>query len=93
MSAATRRKRSYVKLAAFLAAQPPTVERLSLTLREVEEAIGESLPRGARFPYWWENRDDRLHSRAWLTAGWEVSEMDRYGRVVTFRRVGSTAGG
>jgi peptidoglycan/xylan/chitin deacetylase (PgdA/CDA1 family) len=74
-------------LVTFLASQPPSIAQIEMSLKEIEAAVGEPLPKAARFPYWWENRDDRLHSRAWLTAGWQVSKMDRFARRVTFSRI------
>lgn len=70
-----RRSLKYIRLAAFLAGQPPGVSRVEMSLDEVERLVGESLPSNARFPSWWRNDDRRMHSRAWLTAGWEVVEM------------------
>jgi hypothetical protein len=57
-----------------------------MTLSEVEELVGASLPSGARFPSWWRNDERKMHSRAWLAAGWEVEEMKSSERSVVFRR-------
>jgi hypothetical protein len=70
-----RRSLKYIQLAAFLAAQPQSVDELTMTLHEIEELIGETLPANARFPSWWRNDQHRMHSRAWLTAGWQVGDM------------------
>lgn len=70
-----RRSLRYIRLAAYLAAQPPDVDEVVLTLSEIGEVVGESLPANSRFPSWWKNDDRRMHSRAWLTAGWEVREL------------------
>lgn len=82
-----RRSLKYIRLAAFLAGQPPTITRVEMSLPEVEELLEETLPANARFPSWWRNDERRMHSRAWLTAGWEVVEMagDK-GRVVFARK-------
>ena len=71
-----RRSLKYIRLAAFLAGQPASVDRVEMSLRDVEDLVGETLPGNARFPSWWRNDDRRMHSRAWLTAGWEVVEMN-----------------
>lgn len=55
-------------------------------LKEVEELVGESLPSNARFPSWWRNDHHRMHSRAWLTAGWEVEEMNAKDGTIVFVR-------
>lgn len=81
-----RRSLKYIRLAAFLASQPASVERLTLSLEEIEDVVGEKLPGNARFPSWWRNDDRRMHSRAWLTAGWEVGEMNGGSEEVEFVR-------
>ena len=84
----TRRRRSlkYIRLAAYLAGQTQSIERLEMSLGEIEAIVGERLPEGARFPSWWRNDDRRMHARAWLTAGWLVDRMvAAEGRVVFVR--------
>jgi hypothetical protein len=81
-----RRSLKYIRLAAYLAKQPDGVDRLHMSLDEIEEVVGERLPSGARFPSWWKNDSRRMHSRAWLTAGWEVSRMEGGGSSVEFLR-------
>ena len=81
-----RRSLKYIRLAAFLAGQPPGVSRVEMTVDEVEELVGEQLPNNARFPSWWRNDDRRMHSRAWLTAGWEVVEMTGDTSSIVFAR-------
>lgn len=70
-----RRSLSYIRLAAFLAAQPATKDAIELTVDEIADLVDEELPANARFPSWWRNDPKRMHSRAWLTAGWEVKHM------------------
>lgn len=84
-----RRSLSYIRLAAWFAAQPGDVDRVTLTLDEIEEVIGAPLPPVARFPSWWRNDVTKTHSRAWLTAGWTVEEMTS--RSVVFTRNRSVA--
>ena len=86
-----RRSLAYIRLAAFLAGQPSSVDRLELSLGEIEEVIGEPLPPNARFPSWWRNDDRRMHSRAWLLAGWTVIESSGRERIVFGRRRESDA--
>ena len=81
-----RRSLKYIRLAAFLARQPPSVDELTMTLKEIEELIGETLPGNARFPSWWRNDEHRMHSRAWLTAGWHVNAMNGKDSSVVFVR-------
>ncbi len=82
-----RRSLKYIRLAAYLADQPPEVDRLEMTLDEFEHLVGETLPGNARFPSWWRNDERRMHSRAWLTAGWEVVEMSGEQSKVVFARL------
>ena len=60
-----------------------------MTLPEIEEVVGDTLPHDARFPSWWRNDERKMHSRAWLTAGWKVGQMEDDKTQVEFVRVGS----
>lgn len=82
-----RRSLKYIRLAAFLAGQPSERERIVLTLPAIEEIVGETLPHNARFPSWWRNDQRKMHSRAWLTAGWKVGQMAGERAEVEFLRV------
>lgn len=81
-----RRSLKYIRLAAFLADQPHDLDRIVMSISEIEELVGESLPEGAKFPSWWRNDEHRTHSRAWLTAGWQVREMQAVGPNIEFVR-------
>ena len=81
-----RRSLKYIRLAAYLAGQAPDVEKLVLTIPEIEEIVGQSLPRMARFPSWWRNDERRTHSRAWLAAGWSVDEIFKNDDGISFVR-------
>ncbi|MFN2491090.1 MAG: hypothetical protein ABR529_15445 [Actinomycetota bacterium] len=80
-----RRSLKYIRLAAYLAGQPPESEELRMSLEEIEEVVDDRLPDGARFPSWWRNDDGRAHSRAWLLAGWKVVELGPDATVVFAR--------
>ena len=81
-----RRSLMYIRLAAHLADQPPDVKDISMMLKDVEALLGDTLPGIARFPSWWKNDPRRMHSRAWLTAGWRVREMKGPEGPVVFQR-------
>jgi len=83
---AARRSLSYIRLAAFLAGLPAHLHELELSRQEVEELVGRALPADARTPSWWRNDIRRMHSRAWLTAGWEATPPGASDRI-RFRRV------
>ncbi len=82
----SRRSLKYIRLAAFLADQPGSIDHLEMSVEEIEELIGESLPTNARYPSWWRNDDRKMHARAWLTAGWIVEGMNKSAEVVVFTR-------
>lgn len=81
-----RPKRIYLPFAAFLADLPQEVERLDVTLEEMEGLLGGPLPRSARFPFWWSNDESKTHARAWLTAGWRVIDIDLEQKRISFER-------
>jgi hypothetical protein len=83
-----RRSLKYIRLAAYLAGQPASVDRVEMSLSDVEDLVGETLPANARFPSWWRNDYGKMHSRAWLTAGWEVIEVNGEEEKITFARKG-----
>ena len=82
----SRRSLKYIRLAAFLAGQPSTIERIEMSIDEIEAVIGEQLPASSRFPSWWRNDDRRMHSRAWLVAGWIVLEIPGAADKIVFTR-------
>jgi len=82
-----RRSLKYIRLAAFLADQPHDVDRLVMTIDEIEALLGQALPDGSKFPSWWRDDEHRVHSRAWLTAGWSVAKMQAVEATVEFVRV------
>ena len=84
-----RRSLKYIRLAAFLAGQPAGIDRIEMSLPEIEEVVGETLPDNARFPSWWRNDERKMHSRAWLTAGWKVGQMVGESSKIEFLRVKS----
>ena len=81
-----RRSLRYIRLAAYLADQPDDVTTIEMSIPEIEQLVGETLPGGARFPSWWRNDEHRAHSRAWLTAGWRVTEVEPGVPLVRFVR-------
>ena len=76
----------YPGLTRFLREQPPSEERIALSLLMIQKLLEETLPLDAFLPSWWENDPAVLHSRSWLAAGWEVEDMNP-GRGVAFVRV------
>ncbi len=62
---------------------------VTLTFAELADILGFDLPESAlKYDSWWANSaTGGSQIRAWRDAGWEVAEVDRAGRRVTFRRV------
>lgn len=54
---------------------------------EVENVLGFALPPQARAgALWWENDKTQPQARAWMGAGWEVTELDADAETVEFTR-------
>jgi hypothetical protein len=79
----------YQPLADFLAAQPPDVQQVTLTLDEVEAILGVPLSMSARLPSWWQVQHPGPHARTWRRVGWQVARPPSlgFGPRVTFERV------
>ncbi|WP_437611484.1 DUF4268 domain-containing protein [Sorangium sp. So ce834] len=78
----------YAQLAAWLQAQPSSVESIVLKFSHIESIINGKLPSSAReHRSWWAN-DTKSHpqSRQWLHAGWRVASVNPRGESVTFVR-------
>jgi hypothetical protein len=60
-------------------------DAIEMTFDQIEELVGP-LPAGAARREWWNNDHTHLaaHTRAWLNAGRQVSEVDRAKRLVRF---------
>ena len=80
----------YAPLAAFLRGQSPPTTMMTLTLAEIEQIIGQSLPAGASTQTWWSPTREGAR-RPWVAAGWRVAGTAmRIARpTVTFVRVTS----
>lgn len=78
----------YAPLAAHLARQPRTVDRLTLTFTDIEQLIGAPLPASAReHRAWWAN-DSVAHvqSGEWLRVNWRVVSINMGLERVVFAR-------
>ena len=76
--------RKYQPLIDYLAGQPVTTTKVSLTLTEIEALIDAPLPRTAATRLWW--RNSRPYWRLLHAAGWRVAGVDIPGRTATFAR-------
>ena len=60
--------------------------RVSMSFSEIEGLVG-SLPKSAReYRPWWGNDRTHVHAKAWMAAGYEVSEVDADAERVVFER-------
>lgn len=67
-------------------------DSIQLTFAQVEEIIGDRLPRSARqYRAWWANETSGTHtwSHLWRVAGWLLDTVDLEGHTVTFQRTTS----
>jgi len=84
----------YDPLARYLQSLPATTSSVTLTFRQIETIIKDSLPASARtHSAWWANEasPQSRHTQAvWLKAGWETRDVDMRSGRVAFVRTGST---
>ena len=92
----------YDPLASYLAEQ--SAGTCTLTFREVEDIIGDSLPNSAREPRnyesWWANDRTHVQASSWLDAGWSTQgkpdlreERIRFVRTESNRSAASSGSG
>lgn len=78
----------YVPLRYYLAVQRKRHLDLTLTFRQIEDVLGDGLPKPARkYADWWANDPATEHASAWLAAGYQVREADLDGERVVFEPV------
>ena len=66
----------YVPLRFYLGVQRKRHPELALTFRQIEDVLGDGLPRPARkSPEWWANDPVTEQAAAWLAAGYRVREV------------------
>lgn len=83
----------FAKLAMSLQRFPVNVKEVELTFREIEDAIGHTLPEFARqHRSWWANTPNRnMQAEHWLDAGWRVSLINLNDERVKFSRIATRA--
>lgn len=70
-----------------------TANSVSLTFSEIEQIIGDKLPRSAfEHQAWWANESEGTHTWAhlWQAAGWLKESVDLARMIVTFRRAANS---
>lgn len=80
----------YEPLGDFLRAQK--LDEIRMTFREIERAIGTTLPANApKYAAWWSNNpSNNPMTKVWLDAGFRTEQVDLEGRKLVFRRVGKS---
>ena len=76
----------YAPLTGYLSSSG--LDYIPMTFAEVEEVIGDKLPRSA-FEYrpWWSNNpSNHLNADSWLRAGYKTSKVDMSERKLVFRK-------
>jgi len=75
----------YMPLSEYL--QTVDKNQIELSFSEIEEVLGFSLPKSAhKFDAWWSN-GSKPHSKAWLEAGWKVTDYSFSNQVVRFNQI------
>ena len=82
----------YDPLRRFLESAAPDVSEMTLSFRQIEQILNDTLPYTAKHSGpWWANEvrsGTQPQSSSWLDAGWEVDEVERDRQWVRFRRAG-----
>lgn len=76
----------YAPLTGYLSSSG--MDYIPMTFAEVEEVIGDKLPRSA-FEYrpWWSNNpSNHVNADSWLSAGYKTSDVDMGGHKLVFRK-------
>ena len=76
----------YAPLTGYLSSSG--LDYIPMTFAEVEEVIGDNLPRSA-FEYrpWWSNNpSNHVNADSWLSAGYKTADVDMAKRKLAFRK-------
>jgi hypothetical protein len=80
----------YDPLKEWLSQQEQTPTGLTVNFRDLETLLSGPLPAAARkHQSWWSSNPNEAQSRAWLEAGWRVSQVNLPRREVTFQPAGA----
>lgn len=77
----------YTALTLYLSRKAQRTRWVKLQFSQMEGIIGDNLPVSAiQNTKWWNNTKSALQSKAWLSVGWKVKEVDLEGKTVVFTR-------
>jgi hypothetical protein len=75
----------WVPLRHYLSLKRVRQQELELTFRQIEDILGDGLPKLARkHAEWWSNDGASEQARAWMGAGWRVRDLDLAAERVLF---------
>ncbi|HWE62423.1 MAG TPA: hypothetical protein VHB98_11985 [Chloroflexota bacterium] len=75
----------WVPLRYYLRARRTRDPELTLRFRQIEDILGDGLPKPARKSAdWWANDAATAQALAWLEVGWRVKSVDLAGETVSF---------
>jgi len=78
----------YGGLRSYLKFRGSFTDTVKLELARIDGIIDDNLPMDAyKDEKWWSNVSSREHARAWLDAGWEISEINLKEGFVVFKKV------
>ena len=82
----------YVGLEGHLKFRAAFTNCVKLSFARIDGLIGSNLPMDAyRDLAWWNNTSSSIHTKAWVSAGWEVQEVNLKEGIVTFKKVRNVA--
>ena len=82
----------YLPLDKWFRQQSATTKQIELTFDQIEEILGNPLPKSAgQLTTWWTNIQPKIqsHRTAWLNHGWKVEAFDLQAKRVKFTRMKS----
>jgi hypothetical protein len=78
----------WVGLESHLKFRASFTDHVTLKFARIDGLIGANLPMAAyRDPLYWSNASTSEHAKAWLSAGWEVQDINFKEGTVTFKKV------
>lgn len=81
--------KKYLPLEEWFRNRPAKAKTIELTFAQVEEILGNPLPKSAtKLTTWWTNVQPKIqsHRTAWLNNGWSVANFDLKTKRVKFVR-------
>jgi len=82
----------YARLECHLKVRVTFTNCVKLSFARIDGLIGSNLPMDAyRDLAWWNNTSSSIHTKAWVSAGWEVQEVNLTEGIVTFKKVRNVA--